>query len=122
MQFIPGYMPGEVSEEGDVDAGSSGSGEEDKTWPVKRPRGYNPAIGRGDLQSMAAAAAVIASTRPPEPGSIKGPRTSCYRSAVDPLLAVSLHLPSFFGVVLLSFYMLPSCMAVLCRGEECVVS
>ncbi|BDA43997.1 probable AP2-like ethylene-responsive transcription factor CRL5 [Coccomyxa sp. Obi] len=56
--------------------------EEDSTWPVKRPRGYNPVIGRGDLQSMAAAAAVIASTRPPEPGSTKGPHTSCYRGVV----------------------------------------
>lgn len=62
-------------------AGVSSDEEEEATWPVKRPRGYNPAIERRDLQSMAAAAAAIASARPPEPGTSKGPRTSCYRSA-----------------------------------------
>jgi hypothetical protein len=55
---------------------------------MKRMRGYNPAIAKGDLEAMAAAAAAIASIGPRTRGAQKAPRTSRYRS-------VSLGVPAF---------------------------
>lgn len=74
----------------------AGPEEPDTTWSVKRPRGYNPAIARGDLESMAVAAAAIASAGPLEPGATKGPRTSCYRSGHLLLFLYSLLLSLLF--------------------------
>lgn len=50
---------------GEAEAGAGGSG----SWAVKRPRGFVPAIARGDLEAMAAAAAALASARTQPPAA-----------------------------------------------------
>ena len=51
----------------------------DDRWAMKRPRGTNPAIERGDLEAIAAAAAAVASASRLGTAASKKPRSSRFR-------------------------------------------
>ena len=51
----------------------------DDKWAIKRPRGTNPAIARGDLEAIAAVAAAVASAGRPGSAPGRNPRTSRFR-------------------------------------------
>lgn len=59
----------------------------DDRWAMKRPRGTNPAIERGDLEAIAAAAAAVASASRLGTAASKKPRSSRFR--YGPHLAAS---------------------------------
>ena len=51
----------------------------DDKWAIKRPRGTNPAIERGDLEAIAAVAAAVASAGQHSPSAAPRPQSSQYR-------------------------------------------
>ena len=53
----------------------------DDRWAIKRPRGTNPAIERGDLEAIAAVAAAVASAGRPGAAAARDPWTSRFRCA-----------------------------------------
>lgn len=57
----------------------------DDRWAMKRPRGTNPAIERGDLEAIAAAAAAVASAS--RPGTAAGKKSRSSRFRYGPQLA-----------------------------------
>ena len=58
----------------------------DDKWAIKRPRGTNPAIERGDLEAIAAVAAAVASATRPGSASARNARTSRYRCSLCQVL------------------------------------
>lgn len=51
----------------------------DDKWAIKRPRGTNPAIERGDLEAIAAVAAAVACAGQHSPSAAPRPQSSQYR-------------------------------------------
>ena len=55
----------------------------DDRWAIKRPRGTNPAIERGDLEAIAAVAAAVASAGRPGTAAGRKSRQSRFRYGPD---------------------------------------
>ena len=55
----------------------------DDKWAIKRPRGTNPAIERGDLEAIAAVAAAVASAGRSGAAAGRKPRNSRFRYGLD---------------------------------------
>ncbi len=55
----------------------------DDKWAIKRPRGTNPAIERGDLEAIAAVAAAVASAGRPGAAAGRKPQYSRFRYEPD---------------------------------------